>query len=109
VECFEGGLLCLFPVPGRGFVREFQEQFGDSRVVLDEISVVACESKEFADLRLGGGCWPGGDFVDLLVIHLNRVARDRDAKELDAALFESAFLWFEEEMVFFEFGEDLRD
>jgi hypothetical protein len=33
----------------------------------------------------------------------------RDAEELDAALFESAFLWFEEESVFFKFGEDLRD
>jgi hypothetical protein len=40
---------------------------------------------------------------------LDRVLGDRDAKELNAALFESAFLRFEEEAVVFEFGEDFCD
>ena len=85
---------------------EEKEGFCDFRVIFYKVTIVTCESEEFADFCDVCGGKPFPYFFDFDIVHVYCPFAYSYSEELDRWLFECAFLWFEEEVVFQELRED---
>src|SRR6266446_9893195 len=90
-KCF---VLRFSPMPYDGLFCKVQQWACYFRVSLDEISVVACKSKEFSDFSWVTRDGPICNAFKFLWVHLYSTVADDDAQVVDFLLFEVAFFRF---------------
>ena len=105
----ESGVTVIGEIPRSVFAGKRHERNNDVRVVVDELMVEVCESKEGLDVLHFSWFWPIRDGLNFLCRHGKSIRGKTETEVLGGGGMEFTFLWLDEEIVFSEALEDFVD